>query len=203
MIKIACQIDFACTNLFLNGYPPIYLEWKSNTGCRNHLRAKKSPYGICFDYFAKMYTKQEASQLRKNFWTSFGQYMRPIAGAEGETVNWLNYKTGVRHLYFRMDVDNKKASIAIEMRHPDILSQQACFEKFLTLKNIFHDTVAEDWKWQLQVPDEDGKPVSRIITIMPGINIFNNIDWPAVISFLKPRILALDNFWILVKEQFF
>jgi len=28
------------------------------------------------------------------------------------------------------------------------------------------------------------------------------IDWPAMISFLKPRVIALDQFWNLVKEEF-
>ncbi|WP_276501578.1 DUF4268 domain-containing protein [Terrimonas pollutisoli] len=149
-----------------------------------------------------MYSRQEASQLRKNFWTSFGQYMRPLPNAEGETVNWLNYKTGIRHLYFRMDADNRRASIAIEMRHPDTSTQQEYFQKFVALKNVFYDTLQEEWDWQLHAVDEDGKPVSRISKTINGVNIFNNADWPAIISFLKPRMLALDNFWSLVKEGF-
>lgn len=149
-----------------------------------------------------MYSRQEASQLRKNFWTSFGQYMRPLPNAEGETVNWLNYKTGVKHLYFRMDADNKQASIAIEMRHPDVSVQKEIFQKFVALKNTLHATLQEEWDWQLETIDDDGKPVSRISKTINGVNIFNNADWPAVISFLKPRMLALDNFWSLVKERF-
>lgn len=140
--------------------------------------------------------------MRKNFWTSFGQYMRPLPNAEGETINWLNYKTGVRHLYFRMDADNKRASIAIEMRHPELSLQQECFEKIVAWKNVFHDTLQEKWEWELHAVDEDGKPVSRISKTINGVNIFNNADWPVIISFLKPRILALDNFWSLVKEGF-
>ena len=41
-----------------------------------------------------MYTKQEAAQLRKEFWTAFGQYMKPVPTEDGEKVNWINYKTG-------------------------------------------------------------------------------------------------------------
>ena len=101
-----------------------------------------------------------------------------------------------------MDADNKRASIAIEMRHPELSLQQEYFEKFVALKNIFHDTLQEEWEWKLHATDEDGKPVSRISKTINGVNIFNNVDWPAIISFLKPRMLALDNFWSLVKEGF-
>lgn len=149
-----------------------------------------------------MYGKQEASQLRKNFWTSFGQYMKPILNADDKKVNWLNYKTGIKHLYFRMDAGNNQAMIAIELRHPDPGLQQLYFEKFRQLEKFFHKTVGEKWNWQLHIADEDGRVISRIYKSINGVNIFNTADWPLIISFLKPRIMALDNFWNTVKEQF-
>ena len=33
-----------------------------------------------------MYSRQEASILRKKFWTSFGQYLRPLPNADGEMI---------------------------------------------------------------------------------------------------------------------
>lgn len=154
-----------------------------------------------------MYSRQEASQLRKNFWTSFGQYMRPLRNADDDPVNpiairWLNYKTGVKHLYFRMDADKDRATIAIELRHPDPLVQQQYFEKFRSLEKVLQQTVGELWQWQLHHTDEDGKLVSRIGTQLTKVNIFDINDWPAIISFLKPRIMALDNFWNRVKDSF-
>jgi hypothetical protein len=149
-----------------------------------------------------MYNNQEASPLRKKFWTQFGQYMRPLPGAGGEPVNWLNYKTGIKHLYFRMDAGKKQATIAIELRHADPLLQQYYFEKFRELEKLFQQMTGEAWQWELNTFDEDGKQVSRIGTILKGVNVFNTADWPAIISFLKPRMLALDSFWSLVKETF-
>jgi len=35
------------------------------------------------------------------------------------------------------------------------------------------------------------------------VNIFDTNAWPAIISFLKPRIIALDKFWSLVKDGFY
>ena len=149
-----------------------------------------------------MYSKQEASLVRKKFWTQFGQYMRPLTGAGGEPVSWLNYKTGIKHLYFRMDADNKRATIAIELRHSDPLLQQYYFEKFGELKKLLQQTIGESWQWELHTIDEDAKLISRIGTTLKGVNIFDTADWPAIISFLKPRMQALDNFWSLVKETF-
>lgn len=128
--------------------------------------------------------------------------MRPLHNAGDEPVNWLNYKTGIKHLYFRMDADNKQANIAIEFRHPDPVLQQHYFEKFQQLEKLFHQSMGESWQWQLHSVDEGDKQVGRISTQLKDVNVFDFNDWPAIISFLKPRMLALDTFWSMVKEGF-
>jgi hypothetical protein len=149
-----------------------------------------------------MYSRQEASRLRQEFWTVFGQYMSPIPSAEGEKINWTNYKTGEKNIAFRMYADNKKAVIAIELTHKDRDIQQIYFEQFRQLKNLLEDAVQEEWHWHLHSFDETGKLVSRIYKEKTGINIFQKQDWPELISFFKPRIVALDEFWSSVKYAF-
>jgi hypothetical protein len=60
----------------------------------------------------------------------------------------------------------------------------------------------EQWEWEALVADENGKTVSRIYKELGGVNIFNKTDWPALISFFKPRLIAFDEFWSLVKPGF-
>lgn len=149
-----------------------------------------------------MFSRQEASQLRQEFWTAFGQYMQPILSAEGEKVNWINYKTGEKHIYFKMQADNKKASIGIELSHPDLGVQQLYFEQFQELGRFLVAETGEEWDWLLHTYDDTGRQVSRIGTTLAPINIFKRDDWPALISFFKPRIIALDAFWSNVKYSF-
>ncbi|WP_194285673.1 DUF4268 domain-containing protein [Sphingobacteruim zhuxiongii] len=142
-----------------------------------------------------MYSRDEAKSIRESFWTSFGQYMTPILGAEGQKVNWVNYKTGVKHLFFRMDVDNKKAFIAIEMAHPDAGIRSLMFEQFLQYKMVLESELAEEWVWHEQCYDNYGKETARIYMELSDVSIFRRDDWPSLISFFKPRIIALDSFW--------
>ena len=90
-----------------------------------------------------MYSKQEASQLRQEFWTAFGQYMSPVLSSEGEKINWINYKTGEKDIFFRINADNKKASIAIELTHKDVGVQELYFEQFQQLKKALHNALQE------------------------------------------------------------
>ena len=149
-----------------------------------------------------MYTKEEASQLRQEFWTTFGQYLSPLRSAEGLKINWVNYKTGLKHVYFRMQADKKKAWIAIEIAHPDEGIQELFYEQFLELKTLLHSYLDEDWEWVLHTTDENGKTISRIFKELFPVNVFNRNDWPELISFLKPRIVALDLFWSDAKYAF-
>ena len=62
--------------------------------------------------------------------------------------------------------------------------------------------LGEEWTWLLHTHDENGKMISKIYTEEKNVSIFDKNSWPALISFLKPRIIALDEFWNNVKYAF-
>jgi hypothetical protein len=149
-----------------------------------------------------MYSKEEASRIRQSFWTSFGQYVSPILSEEGTKLNWINYKTGLKDVYFRMNVDQKKAVISIEINHPDPGLQELFFQQFEELKIYLHSVLEEEWKWELHVPNEHGRIISKISKELTNVSVFKIEDWPEIISFFKPRIIALDHFWSDAKYNF-
>jgi hypothetical protein len=148
-----------------------------------------------------MYSKEQASKIKSQFWTSFGQYMKPIPGASGHSVNWINYKTGIKHIHFKMEADNKKATIAIEISHPKEEERLHYYSQFLALKNVLDTTTGFDWQWNETLHTEH-KTISSISQQLNDVKVLNQANWPAIISFLKPRIIALDAFWSSVKDGF-
>lgn len=136
-----------------------------------------------------MYTKQEIQKQRQAFWTTFGKYMQPILSADGEKVNWINYKTGIPGIQFKMDADSEYASISIVLSHNDSERRSSFYNKLLQLKMVLHEAVGGEWLWQPDVTDEYGKHVSKVDTTLHNINILRNEDWPQIISFFKPRII--------------
>ncbi len=149
-----------------------------------------------------MYSRIAVSKAKKAFWTAFGLYMKPVPTAEGQKVRWQNYKTGVKNVYFRMDTQFNKARIAIEITHPDEDIRALLFDQFEQFKGIMHQFLKEEWAWEMHAKDEFGKPISRIFKELPKVNVMNEEDWPAIISFLKPRIIALDVFWSEFRHAF-
>jgi hypothetical protein len=149
-----------------------------------------------------MYSRQEASRLRQEFWMIFGQYMVPVLSAEGNRINWVNYRTGIKNIVFRMDADHQKAVSGIEILHKDGTLRALYFNKFLELRKLFESSVPGKWTWVLDDQDEEGRPLSRIYQTLEPVNIFNKQDWPALISFFKERIIAFDGFWSEAKYGF-
>lgn len=149
-----------------------------------------------------MYSKQEASQIRQAFWTALGQYLSPIPSAEGEKINWINYKTGEKYIAFKMQTLHKSATISIEISHPDTGVQQLYFEQFVQLKTAFETIAGNQWQWELFTQDDTGKTISRIYAGLTDKSVLNKNHWPDLISFFKPRIIALDAFWSNARYAF-
>ena len=101
-----------------------------------------------------------------------------------------------------MNADKNKAGIAIEIVHPDVGMQELFFQQFEEFKDLLYNTLGEEWKWEPYTTDDYGKTISKIGIELYGVSIFKKDDWPKLISFFKPRIIALDEFWGDVKDGF-
>jgi len=149
-----------------------------------------------------MYTREEISKQKQAFWTTFGQYMQPILSADGIKAHWINYKTGVAGVNFKMDATNDHASIAIVFSSNDEETRLAHYRQLTQLKTMLQTTLGEEWQWQQDMSDEYGKDISRVGIEIKDVNISRSEDWATLISFFKPRIIALDEFWSMAKDGF-
>lgn len=149
-----------------------------------------------------MYSKEEASQIRKKFWVSFGKYMRLQPSASGGRVNWINYKTGIKGIFFKTDVGNKSARIAIEIRPADDEMRPLMFEQFEEYKTFFESAVGEEWLWLQEVYDDTGMLLDKIELRLENVSIFRETDWPEIIQFLKTNLILLDEFWDAAADAF-
>lgn len=148
-----------------------------------------------------MYSKAEAAQLKKDFWTALGQYMKPVRNSEGENIHWVNYKTGIKGIYFRWQANRTSVSAAIEIVHKEENERISLYQKMEALKPVFKEVVGE-WSWLSEVYDEHGLPTSKIYITQESVNLFDKSDWPVMISFLKEKMMKLDAFWAQAKMYF-
>ena len=149
-----------------------------------------------------MFSKSETAHLKKEFWTTLGRLLKPHPSADGKQINWINYKTDVRDIYFRMEASNKLATIAIDITHRDHEMQLLFFEQFEQLKNYLHDIMGEEWTWDKKYFNEYGHQSARIYTTIENKNYFVKENWSDLFSFFKGNMIKLDEFWTDAKETF-
>ena len=149
-----------------------------------------------------MYSSAEASAIRQQFWTRFGMYMSPVPSATQEKVNWVNYKTGIKGISFKMDVDKQSAFVAIEIFLKETMLQHQYFKIFNSFAMQFESLAGKGW--QYKVDDFIGHKgnVSSITVELKNVNVFRQEDWPQIIAFLKLHIIGLDAFWASYKTAF-
>ena len=149
-----------------------------------------------------MYSKEEASKIKQEFWTTIGRYISPIPSADGLKINWINYKTGIKSVSIKLEAERDQASIGFYISHVDTALQELFFLQFETYRTILHEQLQEEWDWVMHTSTIDGRVISKISKTLTPVNIYDKADWPMLIAFFKPRIIALDEFWSLAKYGF-
>ena len=148
-----------------------------------------------------MLSKEVVSKTRSDFWITFGKYMAPVPSCWGTKTNWINYKTGIKDLFVKMEATGKITRIAIELTHKDEGLRDLFYEQFQEFKLLLHQAMNEEWVWEQNIINETGKSVSCIYMEING-NIFVRDEWGSMFSFLKQRLIAFDDFWSDAKDVF-
>ncbi len=144
-----------------------------------------------------MYSAQEASLVKQEFWTKLGQYLAPIPSASGKKINWINYKTGLKPIHFKMDALQKKAFVSVEIYAEEALRTRL-FERFKKFEKQF----PLGYEWAPYCEDEQSRILSRIFMEKEKVSVFRKTDWPELIQFFKEQILLWDIFWQEHKDFF-
>lgn len=150
-----------------------------------------------------MYSKKEIKALHEEFWTALGVYLSPVPSAEGEKINWINYKTGVNGIRFLMSFTSTKAEVAIEFRDTPLDNAAGLYEKFQRIRPQFHSFMKAGEEWIYHPADSvNAEGLIRLTAIVDNINVRDKANWPAAISFFKQNIIGLDAFWSQFKFLF-
>lgn len=128
--------------------------------------------------------------------------MRQHTSLFGPKQKWVNYKTGVKSIYFRLDADKRGASVAIEMQDNDPGINALYFEQFETLQNYLEAESGSAWIWEKEAEGEYGKSISRIYQSIEGVSLYNKLDWGTIFAFFESCIVPLDSVWADCSDVF-
>ena len=120
-----------------------------------------------------MFSKQEAQQLRKEFWTAFGKAF---------PRKWLLYNTKIKDFSFKFSADSKKAEVSLDIEMKDELYRNAYYNKIWSLESMLEEYVGPFTKDEFYSL-ENGKTIARIWVEKDQVNLFNKATWPEIFEF--------------------
>lgn len=133
-----------------------------------------------------MYSKAEAQQIKKDFWTAFAEY---------NPRKWLLYNTQIKDVAFKFYIDNKKAQIMLDIEPKEEEKRKIYFEKIESLKTILLEEYLPDAIFERNFYLENGKVISRVWIELTGISLFNKDTWETIFEFFSEKMEAFEMFF--------
>jgi hypothetical protein len=130
-----------------------------------------------------MFSKEEAANLKKEFWTAFGKSF---------PRKWLLYDTKIKDFSFKFYADNKKAEVSLNIEMSDEVFRKAYFEKIQSLENLWKEEIPElisDENFRL----ENGKIISKIWIEKTGVSLFNKNSWRDIFEFFVENMEKMET----------
>lgn len=133
-----------------------------------------------------MFTKEEALQIKKDFWISFAnEYPR----------KWLLHNTKIKDVSFKFYADNKIAQVLLDIEPKDEEKRTIYYEKVESLKTILLEGFLPEAIFERHYFLDNGKEISRIWVHLDGVSINNKKSWPTIFEFFDTQMSAFEMFF--------
>jgi hypothetical protein len=133
-----------------------------------------------------MFSKEEATLLRKEFWISFGKSF---------PRKWLFYNTEIKGLSFKFVANRKNAAVCLDLENPDELINLLYYDQMLSLKVLLESQIPKiifDNEYEL----ESGKIIHRIYILFEGkFSIYNKNTWRDCFEFFVATMPKFEDFY--------
>ena len=147
-----------------------------------------------------MYSKDEAKQLRKDFWDDFGYYSRRLPELKGQNKKWILYNTKIKHLELKFEVERKRVQVMMEVNHRNESHRLDVFGQLEQYKKIIEEQFGSPLTWELIYPLSENKDVCRIYCERTDLDFYNREQWPTIFRYLSINMLNMERAFLEIKD---
>ncbi|MDG1160596.1 MAG: DUF4268 domain-containing protein [Flavobacteriaceae bacterium] len=139
-----------------------------------------------------MFSKEESTSLRKEFWTCFGKSF---------PRKWVLYNTKIKGLSFKFVANRKNAMICLDIENPDKMANKILFEKILSLQTILKEEYLSEVIFDDSYRLENEKIIHRIyINHKDKFSIYNKNTWSSCYNFYVEVMPKFELFFLEYKD---
>ena len=143
-----------------------------------------------------MFSKEEAKQLREEFWDRFKKLSAGRRARKKLPGNWVLTQTGIKALNLRFHVDREVAQVGIDLETRNMDKRIELYEKLESLKKLLEEAMESPMIWELEYIRENGKSVSRIYLQLEEVDIYNRDTWSRAHQFMYSNMMKLEAFFL-------
>jgi hypothetical protein len=135
-----------------------------------------------------MFSKEEAAQIRKDFWITFGKSF---------PRKWIKYNTQIKGFSFKFVAERKQAMVVLDIEHPDEINNELLFEQLQSLKAILEQEFLSEVIFHDKYQLESGKFIRRIFVEYPKkFSIYNKDTWRECFEFFVENMNQFELFFL-------
>lgn len=146
-----------------------------------------------------MFSKEEAKELRLEFWQKLSNRTRRLPGQKGRKRLWIGDNTGIKGLDLRFDVGREKIIVALEINKKKEEDRLALYEKLEAAKGLFEREFEGPLVWDFAYTKDNGRDVCRVYVEQPG-DMYVRETWPEIFTFMIDRMIRLEKAFLEVKD---
>ncbi|WP_372775891.1 DUF4268 domain-containing protein [Mangrovibacterium sp.] len=147
-----------------------------------------------------MYTREEAKQLRKNFWMMFGKRCEIIPQLLHRKKKWILYDTKIGGLDLKFDIDRFEAWVMIEVNAKSEDRRLQIFELLEKYKVILEEGFENGLQWEICYTREHGEEVCRIFVLQEGFDLHRQNQWADIYNFFIDNMLVLERNFLDIRD---
>jgi hypothetical protein len=134
-----------------------------------------------------MFNKEEAAQMRKDFWIAFGKSF---------PRKWIKYNTQIKGFSFKFVAERKQALVVLDIEQPNEINNELLFEQLQSLKTILENEFLPEIIFDSEHLLESGKIIHRIYVLYPKkFSIYNKDSWRDCFEFFVKNMHQFELFF--------
>jgi hypothetical protein len=147
-----------------------------------------------------MYSKEDVKILRKEFWLSFSNYTKFYSKKIGEEIEWVFYKTGIKGVELKFDLDKKSVKVILEINNKNRHDRLQISNEIIKYKSIINEGFDNNMVWVEDYMLPEGKTVYRIYVELINKNYYDKSQWPDILRFMCENMYKLQTNFLSIRD---
>ncbi len=144
-----------------------------------------------------MYTKEEAKNIKTEFWENFKQYAKDKIGKR----RWLLRNISIKYSQFKFDVNRDSAIVCMQIDGKKDIKRHMIFDTVKAYKIVIEEICGNDLIWEKDYTTEDKRNISMVYYRLDNVNLYKKNDHEKIYDFFIEKMILFELAYMEIKDS--